>query len=97
MITDGEYSPVRRFVRIKERKKCILRRAQLNKESIEAFFVETFDYSRGGLGVLFDGENLSPGSRYFVYIEPLNIIRKAAEIVWLKQFNGDYKAGLRWL
>ena len=97
MMTDEKYSPLRQTLRIRNRKKCILRQAHLNTEGVEAYFVETLDYSYGGLGIIFDGDKLSVGNRYYVYIEPLNIIRKAARIVWIKSCNGDYKAGLQWL
>lgn len=97
MSADGKYSPLRQSVRIKKRTDCVLRLVHLNEESIEAFLVETLDYSNSGLGIIFDSEKLSIGNRYFVYIEALNIIRIAAEIVWLKPCKEDCKAGLRWL
>ncbi|MDH3973688.1 MAG: PilZ domain-containing protein [Deltaproteobacteria bacterium] len=95
--SEGEYNPKRQHVRIKEKKKCILRVASLNSEGSEAIFVETLDHSKGGLGIIYDGEKLSIGNRFFVYIDTLNISSKAAEIVWLRQLNGNYTAGLRWL
>lgn len=97
MVADGKYSPVRRYPRIKVCKKCILRQSRLHKEGMEAFFVETLDYSEGGMGIIFNGEKLSIGTRFFVYIEPLNIIRKEARIVWIKLINNDFKAGFQWL
>ena len=94
--TEGEYSPKRQHVRTKEKKNCILRLACLNPGGSEAIFVETLDYSKGGLGIIYDGEKLSVGNRLFVYVETLNVSSKEAEVVWLKQLNGDCAAGLRW-
>lgn len=90
--TEGEYSPKRQHVRTKEKKNCILRLAGMHT----AVFVETLNHSKGGLGIIYDGKNLSVGNRVFVNIETLNILNKEAKVVWLKQFNGDYTAGLRW-
>ena len=94
--TEGEYSPKRQHVRTKAKKKCILRIDCLNTGGHEAMFVETLNYSKGGLGIIYDGENLSVGNRVFVNIETLNVSKKEAEVVWLKQINGDCAAGLRW-
>ena len=94
--TEGEYSPKRQYVRTKGKKKCILRIACLNTGGSEAIFVETLNHSKGGLGIIYDGEKLSVGNRLFVYIETLNVSSKEAEVVWLKQLNGDCAAGLRW-
>ena len=94
--TEGEYSSKRRHVRTKGKKGCILRLACLNRGGNEAVFVETLDHSKGGLGIIYDGEKLSVSNRLFVYIETLNVSSKEAEVVWLKQINGDCTAGLRW-
>ena len=59
-------------------------------------FVETLNHSVGGLGIIYDGEKLSVGNRVFVHIELLNVSKKEAEVVWLKQRKGDCTAGLRW-
>ena len=94
--TEGEFSPKRQHVRTKEKKKCILRLACLHPGGSEALFVETLDHSKGGLGIIYDGEKLSVGNKLFVYIETLNVSNKEAEVVWLKQLNGDYAAGFQW-
>ena len=95
--TEGEYSPKRQHVRTKVRKNCILKKAYLDTGGHEAIFVETLNHSKGGLGIIYDGENLSAGNRVFVNIEPLNVSKKEAVVVWLKKFNGDCTAGLRWV
>ena len=94
--TGGEYSPERLHVRTKEKKKCILRIPCGDKRGKEALFVETMDHSEGGIGITCNCSKLSIGNRVFVYIETLNVSEKEAEVVWLKQFNGDCAAGLRW-
>lgn len=94
--TEGKYWPKRQHVRTKEQKNCILRLPCLNSEGREAVFVETIDHSKGGLGIIYSGERLYVGSKLFVYIETLNISSKEAEVVWLRQLNGDCTAGLRW-
>lgn len=98
MITaEGEYNPERQYVRTREKKNCILKIGRLNTRGSEAMFVETLDYSKGGLGIIYAGEKLYVGNKFFVYIEALNVSRKKAEVVWMRQLNGDYIAGLRWL
>ncbi len=94
--TVEEYNPKRRYIRTKEKKKCILRLACLNTGGNEALFVETLDHSKGGLGIIYDGKKLSVGNRLFVYIEALNVSSKEAVVIWLKQLNGDCAAGLQW-
>ncbi|MDT8317221.1 MAG: PilZ domain-containing protein [bacterium] len=94
--TGGRYSPERLHVRTKAKKKCILRIPSGDKGGKEALFVETLDHSEGGIGISFNCSKLSVGHRVFVYIETLNVSAKEAEVVWLKQFNGDCAAGLRW-
>jgi hypothetical protein len=95
--TEGEYSPKRQYVRIKVKKKCILEIDCLNTGGHEAMFVETLNHSKGGLGIIYDGENLSAGNRVFVNIETLNISKKEGEVVWVKQFNGNWTSGLQWV
>ena len=95
-LTEGEYSPKRQHVRTKERKNCILRLAGMDTGRSEAIFVETLNHSKGGLGIIYDGEKLSIGNRVFVYIEALNVSQKEAEVVWLKQINGNCAVGLHW-
>ncbi len=95
--TEGEYSPKRQHVRTKARKNCILRKEYLNTGGAEAIFVETLNHSEGGLGIIYGGDNLSVGNRVFANIEDLNILKKEAEVVWIKQFNGDCTAGFRWV
>lgn len=96
--TEGEYSPKRQHVRTKAKKNCILRKKNyLSIGGCEAIFVETLNHSKGGLGIIYDGKNLSVGNRVFVYIETLNILQKEAVVVWLKHFNGSCTAGLRWV
>ena len=97
MTTEGGYNPERQHIRTKEKKKCILRIARSDTKGGEALFVETSDHSKGGLGIIYDGEKISIGNRILVYIETLNVFKKEAEVVWLKQLNGDCAAGLRWL
>ena len=96
LTTEGEYSPKRQHVRTKAKKKCILKIACVDTGGGEAIFVETLNHSKGGLGIIYDGEKLSDGNKVFVYIETLNISQKEAEVIWLKQINGGWTAGLRW-
>lgn len=93
--TKGEYSPKRQHDRIKARKNCILRK--VNTGGAEAIFVETLNHSEGGLGIIYGGDNLSVGNRVFANVELLNVSQKEAEVVWIKQFNGDYTAGFQWI
>ena len=95
--TGGEYSPERLHVRTKAKKKCILRIPCVDKGGSEAMFVETLDHSKGGLSIIYNGKKISIGNRIFVYIEALNVSQKEAEVVWLKQINGNCAAGLRWV
>ena len=95
--TEGEYSPKRQHDRTMAKEKCILRIVCVDTGGNEAMFVETLDHSKGGLGIIYDGEKLSVGNRLFVYIETLNVSSKEAEVVWLKQLNGGGAAGLRWV
>ncbi len=95
--TEEEYSPKRWHVRTKKKQKCILRIVCVDTEESEAMFIETLNQSEGGLGIIYDGEKISVGNKVFVYIDPLNVSRKAAEVVWLKQLNGHCAAGLRWV
>ena len=94
--TEGEYSPKRRYVREKIKENCILKLACEDTGISEALFVETLNYSKGGLGIIYDGKKLTAGNKVSVYIENLNIIKKVAEVVWSKQINGDYAAGFQW-
>jgi len=95
-LTEGEYSPERQHVRTKVKKKCILRIVCVDTKGSEAIFVETLNHSNGGLSIIYDGEKLSVGNRVLVYIEALNVSKKEAEVVWMKQINEDCTAGLRW-
>ncbi len=92
--TKGEYSSRRQHVRAKKKKKCILTCVDTGES--ETMFIEILNHSKDGLGIIYDGEKLSVGNRLFVYIETLNVSSKEAEVVWLKQFNGDCAAGLQW-
>lgn len=91
--TKGEFSR-RQHVRTNKKKKCILTCVDTGKS--ETMFIEILNHSKDGLGIIYDGEKLSVGKKVFVHIEPLNISRKEAEVIWLEQLNEDRAAGLRW-
>jgi hypothetical protein len=95
--TEGEYNPNRQHIRTKAKKKCILRIACVDTGGREAMFVETLNHSKGGLSIIYDGEKLSVGDRIFVYVETLNVSQREAEVVWVKQINGNCAAGLQWV
>ncbi len=92
--TKGEYSSRRQHVRAKKKKKCILTCVDTGES--ETMFIEILNHSKDGLGIIYDDEKLSVGNKVYVHIEPLNISKKEAEVVWLEELNGDRAAGLRW-
>ena len=97
MVASGsKYSPERMHARVKEKKRCILRIPSGDNGGREALFVETLDHSEGGLGIIYDCKKISVGNRVLVYIDALDIAQKEAEVVWLKDVDGDCAAGLRW-
>ncbi len=94
MVTTEE----RQYIRGNIKENCILRLTYKDTELAEAKFVETLNYSKGGLAVIYNGEGLSVGHKFSVYIESLNIIRKLCQVAWSKKLNGDrIEAGLEWV
>lgn len=87
----------RQHNREKIRENCILRLMCKNAETDKAIFVETLDYSKGGLGIIYSGEELCGGNEFSVHIEDLNTSKKLASVVWSEHLNGDYIAGLKWV
>lgn len=83
--------------RIKEKKNCTLKLSWPDTGANETFFVETLDHSKGGLSVIYANEKIAIGNNFWVDIDPLNILNKGAEVIWLKKINGDCVAGLQWL
>ena len=95
--TMEEYSPKRQYAREKIRENCIFRLSYEDTGINQAIFAETLNHSKGGLGIIYDGEMLSIGNKLSVYIENLNLFKKAAKVVWKKQLNGNWIAGLQWV
>ena len=87
----------RHYIRGKTKENCILRLTCEDNEIAEAKFLETLDHSKGGLGIIYKGEEVFVGHRFSVYIENLNVIKKLTEVVWSKHLNGDCIAGLKWV
>ena len=93
---EGEFRPKRQYVRIREKKRCIVKYICTKSKISEAMFVETSDHSKGGLSLIYDEKILSVGNRVFIYIESLNIFKKEAEVVWSSQLDDAFKSGLKW-
>ena len=88
----------RQYIREQVTKNCILRLTYKDAELAEAKFVETLNHSKCGLGITYNGEELSAAHRFSVYIESLNVIGKLCQVAWSRKLNGDrIEAGLEWV
>lgn len=86
----------RQYIRRNIKENCVLRLTCEDAEIDETKFVEALNHSKGGLCIIYNGEELFVGHKLFAYVENLNVIKKLAEVVWSKKLNGNCIAGLKW-
>ena len=77
---------------------CLLETTLPNKDKKISIDAETIDYSEGGIGLSYKGNEIPSGTPVNVFIEALEIFNRSAKVIWTS-VSGDlsFRAGLQWI
>ncbi len=91
-----EFEPNRGNVRIIKSMGCICVPANLDCRS-NVLSAKTIDFSRGGLGIVYKGDKLLPGTKLHATLERFGMSNVMAIAVWSDKRGRDvYISGLKW-
>lgn len=77
---------------------CLLEAALPNKDEKITIEAETIDYSEGGVGLTYKGQEIPSGTPVNIFIEALDIFNRSAKVVWTSVSKDlSFRAGLQWL
>lgn len=77
--------------------KCIIEPSSPDVSFTDIFQSETIDMSAGGAGIKTFGRRLKMGDVVKLTIKKLEMSGKDAEVVWVREADGEFSAGLRWI
>ena len=77
---------------------CLLETALPNKDEKITIDAETIDYSEGGVGLTYKGQEIPSGTPVNIFIETLDIFNRSAKVVWTSVSKDlSFRAGLQWI
>ena len=77
---------------------CLLKTALPDKGEKITIDAETIDYSEGGVGLTYKGQEIPRGTPVNIFIEALDIFNRGAKVVWTSVSKDlSFRAGLQWL
>jgi len=87
---------IREYKRTKTNHKCSLEIVDGALSSSKSVNADLVDYSVGGLGLVYSGEEIAPGTKIHIDINGMSIFKKMAMVVWSASFGQSTKLGLKW-
>ncbi|MDT8318628.1 MAG: response regulator [bacterium] len=88
----------RKHDRLETSSSCLLEAGLPNRDEKIAINAETIDYSEGGVGLIYKGEEIPSGTKVNIFIEALDIFNRRAKVVWTSVSQDlSFRAGLQWL
>ncbi len=82
--------------RTKTNKKCTIEVVDAHHGRPKSVDANLVDYSVGGVGLVYSGKEMLPGTRVHVDINDMSIFKKMAMVVWSASFGPSTKLGLKW-
>ena len=88
----------RMYERLEARAKCLIKANCPERGDALTIDAETIDYSEGGLGLVYKGEELPANTMVNVFIDKMNIANRSARVIWTSISEElHFKAGLQWV
>lgn len=90
------YKCMRNYARFGISEKCTIELPDSMISASKSIIADTTDYSEGGLGFRYEGEDLPLGLKIDATIISLSIEKRKGIVAWSKPYDGTVLVGLQW-